>query len=59
MKTDISTRRADDLIAATDRAGVTLGVMFQDRVKPGIRQLREWINTGVVGKPLLVDARMK
>jgi predicted dehydrogenase len=32
--------------------------MFQDRVKPGIRQLREWINTGVVGKPLLVDARM-
>jgi len=56
---DISTRRADDLIAATDRAGVKLGVMFQDRVKPGIRELREWISAGVVGKPLLADARVK
>ncbi len=56
---DISTARADDLIEATDRAGVKLGVMFQDRVKPGIRELRQWISTGVVGKPLLVDARVK
>jgi UDP-N-acetyl-2-amino-2-deoxyglucuronate dehydrogenase len=56
---DISTKRADELIEATDRAGVKLGVMFQDRAKPGIRELRDWINTGVVGKPLLVDARVK
>ncbi len=56
---DISTRRADELIEATDRADVKLGVMFQDRVKPGIRELREWISTGVIGKPLLVDARVK
>jgi predicted dehydrogenase len=33
--------------------------MFQDRVKPGIRQLKDWISTGVMGKPLLVDARVK
>jgi len=56
---DISARRADDLIEATDRAGVKLGVMFQDRVKPGIRELREWISAGVVGRPLLADARVK
>ncbi len=56
---DITTRRADELIAATDRAGVKLGVMFQDRVKPAIRELREWIGTGVVGRPLLADARVK
>ena len=56
---DISTARADELIAATDRAGVKLGVMFQDRVKPAIRELREWIRTGVVGRPLLADARVK
>jgi UDP-N-acetyl-2-amino-2-deoxyglucuronate dehydrogenase len=56
---DISTGRADALIAAAARAGVKLGVMFQDRVKPGIRELREWISTGVVGKPLLADARVK
>lgn len=56
---DISTRRADSLIEATDCAGVKLGVMFQDRMKPGIREVREWISTGVVGKPLLADARVK
>ena len=56
---DINTRRADALIEATQRAGVKLGVMFQDRAKPGIRQLREWITTGVIGKPLLADARVK
>jgi predicted dehydrogenase len=56
---DINTRRADALIDAAQRAGVKLGVMFQDRAKPGIRQLRDWITTGVIGKPLLADARVK
>jgi UDP-N-acetyl-2-amino-2-deoxyglucuronate dehydrogenase len=56
---DISTRRADELIEAANHAGVKLGVMFQDRVKPGVRELREWIGAGIVGKPLLVDARVK
>ncbi len=56
---DISTRRADELIEAAKQAGVKLGVMFQDRVKPGVRELREWIGAGIVGKPLLVDARVK
>ena len=56
---DISTERADALIEAAERSGVKLGVMFQDRVKPGIRELREWISTGVIGKPLLVDAQVK
>ena len=56
---DISTERADALIEAAERSGVKLGVMFQDRVKPGIRELRDWITTGVIGKPLLVDAQVK
>ena len=56
---DISTERANALIEAAERSGVKLGVMFQDRVKPGIRQLNEWISTGVIGKPLLADARVK
>ena len=56
---DSSTRRADDLIEATDRVGVKLGVMFQDRVKPGTRELHKWISTGVLGRPLLADARVK
>ena len=56
---DISTRRADTLIDAARRSGVKLGVMFQDRVKPGILQLREWISTGAIGRPLIADARVK
>ena len=56
---DISTRLADELIEATDRSGVKLGVIFQDRLKPHIRQSKDWIDHGVLGKPLLVDARVK
>ena len=56
---DISTSRADELIEATDRAGVKLGVIFQDRKKPHIRQLKDWIDSRVLGKLLLVDARVK
>jgi UDP-N-acetyl-2-amino-2-deoxyglucuronate dehydrogenase len=56
---DISSARADALIEAAERAGVKLGVMFQDRTKPGIRELRERIRTGVMGKLLLVDTRVK
>src|SRR5450631_3614017 len=56
---DVSTKRADALIAAAERAHVKLGVIFQDRVQPEIQQLKRWINEGLLGKPLLVDARVK
>lgn len=56
---DISTSRADDLIEATTNAGVKLGVFFQDRCKPGIRRLKEWIDQGVLGRLLLVDAKVR
>jgi UDP-N-acetyl-2-amino-2-deoxyglucuronate dehydrogenase len=56
---DVTTKRADALIDATKQSGVKLGVMFQDRMKPDIRKLKQWIETGIIGKPLLVDARVK
>lgn len=56
---DISTARAEELIAAAKRCGVKLGVIFQDRSKPEIRRLKDWIDRGVIGKPLLADARVK
>ena len=55
---DISTKSADALIEVTKQAGVKLGVIFQDRMKPHIRQLKDWIARGLLGKPLLVDARV-
>jgi predicted dehydrogenase len=56
---DVSTERADELIAQTQKSGVKLGVMFQDRFKPDIRKLKQRIDSGAIGKPLLVDARVK
>ncbi len=56
---DINTARADMLIDAAQRFGVKLGVMFQDRVKPGVQQLKEWISTGVGGRLLFAEASVQ
>jgi predicted dehydrogenase len=56
---DISTTRTDALIEATQKNDVTLGVIFQDRLKPDIRRLKESICAGNLGKITLVDARVK
>jgi UDP-N-acetyl-2-amino-2-deoxyglucuronate dehydrogenase len=56
---DISTKNADALIAAADKANVKLGVIFQDRLKPNIRLLKQSLDGGLLGKPLIVDARVK
>jgi UDP-N-acetyl-2-amino-2-deoxyglucuronate dehydrogenase len=56
---EISTVRADALIEAAKQAGVQLGVIFQDRMKPQIRQLKSWIEQRLLGRVLFVDARVK
>jgi UDP-N-acetyl-2-amino-2-deoxyglucuronate dehydrogenase len=56
---EISTARAGGLIAAAKQSGVQLGVIFQDRTKPHIRQLKKWLDQGLLGEPLFVDARVK
>ena len=56
---DISIARADALIAECQKAGVKLGVIFQDRFKPDVCRLRGIIQEGGPGRPLLVDARVK
>lgn len=56
---EISTERADALIEAAKQAGVQLGVIFQDRMKPHIRQLKSWLAQGLLGRVLFVDARVK
>jgi UDP-N-acetyl-2-amino-2-deoxyglucuronate dehydrogenase len=56
---DISTERADALISETEKAAVKLGVFFQDRCKPDILRVKEAIDAGVLGKPILADARVK
>ena len=56
---DINTARADALIAECERAGVKLGVFFQDRVAPDLVRLKDLIDAGRLGKPILVSARVK
>jgi len=56
---EITTARADALIEAANQSKVKLGVIFQDRTKPHIRQLKTWLDQGLLGKPLFVDARVK
>ena len=56
---DITTERADALIAEAETAGVKLGVIFQDRCKPGIRRMKDLVDRGVLGNLILADARVK
>jgi UDP-N-acetyl-2-amino-2-deoxyglucuronate dehydrogenase len=56
---DITVERADALIAETRKAGVQLGVFFQDRCKPDILSVKNAVDAGVLGKPILADARVK
>jgi UDP-N-acetyl-2-amino-2-deoxyglucuronate dehydrogenase len=56
---DITTERADALISETDKAGVKLGVFFQDRCKPDILRAKKAVDEGVLGRPILADARVK
>jgi UDP-N-acetyl-2-amino-2-deoxyglucuronate dehydrogenase len=56
---DVTTERADALIKQCAQAGVKLGVFFQDRVAPDICRLKELVDTGSLGKPILVSGRVK
>jgi predicted dehydrogenase len=56
---DVTTERADALIAAAEAANVRLGVMFQDRLKPSLARLKDAIDDGLLGRHLLASARVK
>lgn len=56
---DISTERTDELIRAAKQAGIQLGVIFQDRLKPDILRLKNWIESEKLGRPILVEAAVK
>lgn len=55
----ITTEQADQLIAECEKAGVKLGVFFQDRVAPDILKLKGLIDRGRLGKPVLASAHVK
>jgi UDP-N-acetyl-2-amino-2-deoxyglucuronate dehydrogenase len=56
---DISTERADALIAAAAAAGVTLGVIFQDRLHPAVVEIKSMMEAGALGSPVIISGRVK
>jgi predicted dehydrogenase len=56
---DINVQAADALIAAAADAKVKLGVFFQDRFKADLIRVKDWVDAGALGKPILADARVK
>ena len=55
---EITVARVDALIAQASAAGVALGVVFQDRVKPGVRALKTALDANAVGRLSLVRAQV-
>jgi len=55
---EITARRADALAAEARRAGVTLGVIFQDRLKPDVRALKSLVDERALGDRLVVGAQV-
>jgi len=56
---DVTTKRADALITAAEKAGVQLGVIFQSRLEPGLLRLKKAVDEGTLGRPLLASAQVK
>jgi UDP-N-acetyl-2-amino-2-deoxyglucuronate dehydrogenase len=56
---EVTTARADALIAEAARARVVLGVIFQDRLKPEIVRLKSLVEAGELGQPILGTAQVK
>jgi predicted dehydrogenase len=56
---DVSVERADALIDACLKAGVRLGVFFQDRFAPAFLGVKAALEAGALGRPLLASARVK
>jgi predicted dehydrogenase len=56
---DITTARADALVSEADRAGVKLGVIFQDRLKRDLCRVKRFLDAGGLGRPVVASARVK
>jgi UDP-N-acetyl-2-amino-2-deoxyglucuronate dehydrogenase len=56
---DISTARIDMVIAAAERHGVSVGVFFQDRLKPDFVRAKRMVDQRELGRPVMASGRVK
>jgi len=56
---EVTTARIDEMAAIVERAGIQLGVFFQDRSTPDFVALKRDLEAGALGRLTLADARVK
>jgi UDP-N-acetyl-2-amino-2-deoxyglucuronate dehydrogenase len=56
---DVTAARIDALTAECDRAGVKLGVIYQDRAAPDLMWLKQLVAGGGLGRPIVASARVR
>jgi UDP-N-acetyl-2-amino-2-deoxyglucuronate dehydrogenase len=56
---DVTTERIDTVIEAAGRAGIKVGVFFQDRLKPDIAEMKSLIVSGKLGNPIFASGRVR
>ena len=56
---DTTTAKIDALLAEAERAGVQVGVFFQERLMPEIAALKSQLAAGVLGEPLFASGQVR
>jgi len=56
---DVTTAAVDELIGEADRAGVKVGVFFQERLVPQIAAMKAAIARGEIGEPFLASGHVR
>lgn len=56
---DVYAEQINAMLDAVDDAGVTLGTVFQRRLRPEIRGIKTHVDEGGIGQPILGDVRVK
>ncbi len=56
---DVTVEKVDRVIDAAARAGLQVGVFFQDRLKPDIAAMKSLIASGRLGDPIFASGRVR
>ena len=56
---DVTAAGGKALVDTAEKTGVTVGVIFQDRLKPDVQRIKALVDNGRLGTPILADARVK
>jgi predicted dehydrogenase len=55
---DVTTAKIDALLAEADRAGVKVGVFFQERTIPELVAIKQRLDRGELGDPIFISGRL-